>query len=193
MTPDNKAYLFYLALLLLFVGSGAVFGNRRRLGEKLQQAAIWALIFVGVIIAYGFRDVLSSQLYPTAVVQTRDGTLAVKRSRDNQFHITLQVNGVDMDFIVDTGASDLVLTKEDATRVGIDTGALTFLGRAQTANGTVGTANVKLGVVTLGNITDYDLRASVNEGDLFESLLGMSYLSRFREMRITGDTLYLTR
>jgi aspartyl protease family protein len=50
-----------------------------------------------------------------------------------------------------------------------------------------------LGVVKLGNFVDYDVPASVNDGELFGSLLGMDYLNRFSELRINGNTLTLSR
>ena len=81
----------------------------------------------------------------------------------------------------------------DAARIGFDPNELRYYGRAGTANGTVRTADVRLEVVRLGDITDYGVPASVNEGDLFGSLLGMSYLNRFSELRISGNEMFLTR
>ena len=59
---------------------------------------------------------------------------------------TLEINGTPVRFMVDTGASDIVLSRRDAERVGIDPAALGYLGRARTANGTVPTARVRLGL-----------------------------------------------
>ena len=64
------------------------------------------------------------------------------------------MNGEPVRFMVDTGASDIVLSLRDAERVGLDPGALDFAGRAMTANGPVGTAAVRLGVVKFGGFTD---------------------------------------
>ena len=98
-----------------------------------------------------------------------------------------------MRFLVDTGASGIVLSRRDAEKVGLDPGGLAYLGTAQTANGRVATAGVRLGLVRLGTFTDTGVPASVTEGGLDTSLLGMSYLDRFANIAISGDVMTLTR
>ncbi|MEM9100266.1 MAG: TIGR02281 family clan AA aspartic protease, partial [Pseudomonadota bacterium] len=70
---------------------------------------------------------------------------------------------------------------------------LNFSGRAFTANGTVRTANVVLDEITLGSFTDRNVRARVNGGELFGSLLGISYLDRFSSWQVVGDQMVLSR
>jgi aspartyl protease family protein len=140
MSGDEKAYLFYLLILLFFIGAGFLFGNREKLSTTLMQASIWVLIFVGVVIGYGFKDTLQQQFAPSRAVQNADG-FEIIRGNDQHFHLTLEINGQNIRFVVDTGASDIVLTQEDAKRVGIDVDGLAYLGRASTANGTVATAS----------------------------------------------------
>lgn len=193
MRGDERAYVFYLVLLLIFVASYFLFNKREKLSTTLQQAAIWGLIFVGVIIAYGFKDVLKRQMFPTEAVVVDSETLAIGRARDGHFYVLLEVNGQDVEFVVDTGASDVVLTFEDARLVGLNPENLNYFGRANTANGIARLAEVSLGIVKLGEFTDYDVPAVVNQGDMLGSLLGMTYLSRFQKIEISGNTLYLTR
>ncbi len=193
MSGNDKAYLFYLIILLVGVGGGFFYSRRASFGKTLQQALIWVLIFVGVIIAYGFQDVLKAQIFPSSVVQNGTGSVMLSRANDGHFYATLEINGHDIEFVIDTGASTIVLTRTDAQRIGINTDNLNYLGQAETANGTVSTAFVKLGIVRMGDITDYDLPASVNGGEMFGSLLGMDYLNLFSEFKINGKTLTLTR
>ena len=193
MTTDDIGRLAYLSLLLLALSIWLFAANRNRLSQSLQQMAIWFLIFLGLITAYGFRDVIRDQLTPKTTFVLSQDSVVLRRSPDGHFQARLQVNGVPVDFIVDTGASEIVLTQRDAVRIGFDPNELRYYGRASTANGSVRTADVRLEVVKLGDITDYGLTASVNEGDLFGSLLGMSYLNRFSEVRISGDEMFLTR
>lgn len=190
MSGDEKAYFFYMLILLVFIGAGFIYGNREKLSTTLLQAAVWVLIFCGVLIAYGFKDTLQQQFAPSRAVQNEDG-FEIVRGNDRHFHLTLEVNGKPITFIVDTGASDIVLTQDDAERVGIEVDSLAFLGRASTANGEVETAATVLDQVVLGDLVDRDVRASVNGGEMFGSLLGMSYLSRFSEVSIRGDRLIL--
>ena len=66
--------------------------------------------------------------------------MEVPRSADGHYYLTMEVNGAPIRFVVDTGATELVLSRADAERAGIDTGGLIYSGRAFTANGMVETA-----------------------------------------------------
>jgi aspartyl protease family protein len=105
----------------------------------------------------------------------------------------LEVNGHPTRFVVDTGATAIVLTRSAAQAAGIDTDDLIFSGRANTANGTVETAPVRLDTLALGDTLDTDVRAVVNNGQMFESLLGMSYLNRYSRIEISNGQLVLER
>ncbi|MFO1143708.1 MAG: TIGR02281 family clan AA aspartic protease [Amaricoccus sp.] len=190
--PESRARLVYLAALLVFVAGSFLWGSRRRLGRNLRDLLIWALIFAMAVIAYGFRDVLMNQLLPSAMVVSGE-TVELRRGSDGHFHAMLEINGQRVRFMVDTGATDVVLSRRDAERAGIDPDGLAYLGSALTANGSVPTATVRLGLVRLGDFTDTDVRASVTKGGLDSSLLGMSYLDRFSSIQISGDTMRLTR
>jgi aspartyl protease family protein len=95
-----------------------------------------------------------------------------------------------MPFMVDTGASGLVLSLEDAERLGIAPDSLMFLGEANTANGVVRTAQVTLPLIELGPFRNENFRAYVTEGEMEGSLLGMDYLRQFR-MEFTGNRMIL--
>ncbi len=189
--PETQARFFYLAILLLAIGGSFLYANRHRMGQTLQQAAVWAAIFVVAILGYGFKDELTRQLYPRAAVSTADGGIELHRGRDGHFAAQLEVNGVPVDFLVDTGASDIVLSEEDARRIGINMAALEFTGIASTANGRVKTARVRLDTVSFAGRTDHDVGATVNGGPLAGSLLGMSYLNRFARIEIEGNRMIL--
>ena len=115
------------------------------------------------------------------------------RARDGHYYLTLQINGNPIRFVVDTGATEMVLTQADAARVGLDLDSLNYLGRANTANGEVRTAFVRLDQVALGGIVDQNVPAVVNEGEMEGSLLGMGYLQRWGRIEIAGGELVLTR
>ncbi|HET9068774.1 MAG TPA: TIGR02281 family clan AA aspartic protease, partial [Amaricoccus sp.] len=152
--PDTLMRMVYLLVLLVGVGGFFLWGRRGRLGRSLRDLAIWALILAMAVIAYGFRDVLREELLPSAMLQVAPGTIELRRARDGHFHAELEVNGEPVRFMIDTGASEIVLSLRDAQRVGLDPGALTYAGRAITANGPVGTAAVRLGTVRFGDFTD---------------------------------------
>jgi aspartyl protease family protein len=191
--PDDIARLAYLGLLLAFL-AGAVFLRRGAgIGRSVRQLALWVLIFALVVIAYDSRDSLRGALFPAQATLGSDGAIELRRASDGHFHATLAVNGTPVRFLVDTGATDIVLSRRDAARAGIDVDALQFVGQARTANGVVATAPVWLARVEFGGVTDRDVAASVNSGDLDASLLGMAYLDRFERVEISGDRMRLQR
>lgn len=192
MTGDDIGNLIYLVLLGAVVGGYFFTQSRRDLGKTAQQAAIWGLIFVGAIAVAGLWEDISNTVSPRQSVAV-DGSVVVPRGFDGHYHMDLQIDGTEVAFIVDTGASDMVLSQQDARRVGIDVEGLAWLGEAQTANGVVPIARVSLGEVRLGDIVDRGVSASVNGGEMDTSLLGMSYLQRFGRIEIAGDRLVLER
>jgi aspartyl protease family protein len=191
--PDDVARLFYLTILGLGILAFFLYGQRQRMGKSLQQLAIWALILVMLIIAYGFRDTLTTELFPARSMQVSDEVFQLNRWRDGHFHADLRVNGEPVRFIVDTGATEVVLSRGDAEAAGIDTERLNYLGRARSANGIVRTAAVRLDSLEFGGLVDRDVPAAVSAGDMGVSLLGMTYLDRFRRIEIEGDRMLLYR
>lgn len=192
MSGDDIGRLTYLVLLGAAIAAYFIADNRQSLGKTLRHAILWGLLFLGVIAGYGLWDEIRNQVLPRQTL-TSTGQIEVPRGFGGHFHLVLHLNGEPVEFIVDTGASDVVLSHSDAERVGIDLASLTYLGRATTANGVVRTAPTRVETVELGDITDRNLRVVVNEGEMEGSLLGMSYLRRFESLEIRGDRLILTR
>ncbi len=190
---DNFGRLIYLVVLGTVVAGWFFSQNRQKLNKTLQQFVLWVFLFAGVVLLYGFKDDLRSQLMPRASVGVSGERLVLQRAADRHFYATLQINGQDVVFVVDTGATDMVLSRPDAEIVGLDTENLAYFNTAQTANGEVGTARVKLDEVVFGPYSDFNVVAWVNEGEMFGSLLGMSYLSRYSRLEIADDKMFLTR
>ncbi|MGF1447694.1 MAG: TIGR02281 family clan AA aspartic protease [Pikeienuella sp.] len=188
---DQELRLLYLVVLGAMIIAGIAAMYRGRLGAAAQNAAIWGLIFLGAIVAYGLKDRIALFLTPgTAIVEGEE--IVIARRLDGHFAARLEVNGVSVNFLVDTGASDVVLGPEDARRIGFDIAELAFTQTAVTANGLVRGAPVVLDRVQLAGRTDRKVRAVVNAAPLPASLLGMSYLDRFARVSFEGDLLRLT-
>ncbi len=190
-SPEEIGRLLYLLLLLAGIGGAMLFGRRRGGGRALRDFTIWGLIFAMVVIAYGFRDVLTRELWPQRAMVTETGAIALRRGRDGHFHATVEVNGAPVRFLVDTGATGILLSQRDAEAAGLDVASLDFDAQAATANGMVPIAPVRLGDLRFGEIEVRDMAAAVNGGALDTSLLGMSFLDRFDSIEIRGDTLLL--
>lgn len=192
-TNFDTANLVYLIVLGCAIMIWFFAANRESLGKTVQQAAVWGLIFIGVIAAIGLWDDISATVSPRQSINAEQGRIELPRSPDGHYYLAAEVNGAPVRFVVDTGASDIVLSREDAIAAGLHPDGLNFTGQASTANGVVRTAPVRLDSIAAGGISDRDVRAVVNSGELRESLLGMGYLERFTSVQITGGTLVLQR
>ncbi|MBM9594375.1 retropepsin-like aspartic protease family protein [Roseitranquillus sediminis] len=191
MSGYDVGHVAYLVLLLILVG-GWLATRRTNLRQLLRHASSWAVIFTLAIVGASLWTDIRRDL-PSQATVTQSGAIEVARAYDGHYYLTLGVNGTPVNFMVDTGATDIVLSRHDAERAGIDADRLMFTGRAGTANGTVATAPVRLDELTLGPLADHDVRAQVNAGEMDLSLLGMAYLQRFARIEITGDRLVLER
>lgn len=191
MADFDTSHLIYLIVLLVMVAGWFLMQTREGLNKTLQHAAVWAMIFVGGAAAVGLWQDISRPASQTRM--TDAGQIIVPRSADGHYYLTVQINGADVRFVLDTGATDMVLTQSDARRAGLDPDQLTYLGRANTANGEVRTAFVRLDAVQLGDVTDRDVAAVVNGGQMEDSLLGMGYLQRWGRLEIANGELILTR
>jgi len=93
--------------------------------------------------------------------------------------------------MVDTGASNIVLSREDAARAGINLADLEFSGMAQSANGMVRYANARAAELALGDVMFRNMPVTVNDGEMPGSLFGMSGLRQFASFEMRGDLLIL--
>jgi len=193
MTGDQTMRVIYLVLLGVVIAGYAFVQSRGRIGHTLQQAALWGFIFLGVVVAFGLWSDIRRTALLAPTITAGGGRIEAPRHADGHYYLTLGVNGVPVKFMVDTGASDIVLSQRDARRVGIDPSALSYYGSASTANGMVRTAPVRLATLSLGGVSNHDVRAWVNNGQMDGSLLGMAYLQRFRSVQISAGKLVLTR
>jgi aspartyl protease family protein len=108
------------------------------------------------------------------------------------FHTPAEVNGREIEVMVDTGASMVALTYDDASRAGIFLNDADFTGKVSTANGTARVAPVHLDRVTIGDITVRGVDAVVAErGNLDITLLGMTFLSRLDRVDMRSGVLML--
>lgn len=118
--------------------------------------------------------------------------LVYKPDRSGHFIIDGAVNGAPVRFLLDTGASFVSLTPEDARAAGIARGDLDFSDRAQTANGVARVAKVKLRDVRLDQLDIEDVQAVVMETGMPVSLLGMSFLRRLDGYEIRDGQLVIS-
>ena len=120
-----------------------------------------------------------------------NNTLRLSADTVGQFWAMGQINGKSVRFLVDTGATSVALPASAARNMGIDF-TKGQRGSAATAGGVVPAWRVSLDAVTIGEITLYQIEASVFESGLDVALLGMSFLNRL-EMKRDGAQMTLTK
>jgi aspartyl protease family protein len=117
--------------------------------------------------------------------------LLIRANGAGHFLIDADVERAKIRFLVDTGATMVVLSPEDARRAGLSEDRLNFSREVSTANGNVRVAPVTLRKFKVGQIVLRDVEAVVNSAPMRVSLLGMSFLRRLDGWQVKGDKLYL--
>ena len=167
--------------------------------RRFRHAAIWFALALVLAIGFSYRselgdvvDRLRGELVPHAAVTTGDGGLRVRAQSDGHFYVDTRVDGREVRFLVDTGASVVALSPADAGRLGYDRAGLDFSRRLHTAGGPVRAAPVLLRRLELGDIVLNNVRALVNEEPMRHSLLGINALERLSSYEVRDGTLTLT-
>lgn len=116
--------------------------------------------------------------------------ITLQRGADRHFYADAAVNGSEVRFLVDTGASEIALTEKDARAVGIavDPDKYEFIG--QGASGMVRGQYVELKKIELGGIRETNARAVVVQGANV-SLLGQPFLEGVDEIVIRKGEMIL--
>jgi aspartyl protease family protein len=115
----------------------------------------------------------------------------IERSDDGHFYVDAEVNGQLVHFLIDTGASSVVLTMADAKHVGLPFSEEQFSVIARGASGDVSGQIMKIGRVAIGRKEAFDVEGAVVAEGLDVSLLGQSFLSRIGTLVIDGDKMVL--
>ncbi|HWT99421.1 MAG TPA: TIGR02281 family clan AA aspartic protease [Terriglobales bacterium] len=215
--PENRMRVYATTgWLLLLVGSAAT-RFRSQPGTALRALSAWLLIGLALVWVYAYRfeaqqigNRILGELVPSHGIETSvadNGTadsgtesmsggiseIRFALNQEGHYQIDARVNGTYITFLVDTGASDVVLSPDDAERIGLAESQLHFTERASTANGVVYVAPVTLNNLTIGSIVMNRLAAKVNQAPMPYSLLGMSFLNQLRGWRVEQRTLILER
>ena len=175
----------------------------------LRELLTWAAVALSAAILLYFYNDLRGLLTPSSdrsnSVATRaagdagqatgfGGEVRLKSDPRGHFVFDASINGRNATLMADTGATIVVLTYEDARKVGLSPQRLDFSAQVKTANGIARVAPVMLDRVRVGDITVRNVQAAVAErGALHVNLLGMSFLGRLSRFEMSGGDLVLVR
>lgn len=194
----DEAHFTRNLLLLVLIASGLLTSRRFGFKESVRNIAVWTGIAAALLIGYVYYPALEevfenvrAELIPGYPVNTGNGEMVFAKDRSGDFLIIGAANGEPVKFLVDTGASDIVLSPDDAQRIGVDTAKLVYDRTSETANGEGRGAAYTLGELQVGDMKLFNVPVTINQTKMHNSLLGMAFLSRMKSFEFRGSKLYL--
>jgi len=196
---NSQIQLIYGTVLLSVFLLPSLFYSKIKPYQAIKYAVIWLGVGGVIFVVYAFRDEetvilnrLLGELVPS-LAQSSGNTEILRKRNDGHFSVNALVDGERILFLIDTGASDVVLSPLDAKRLGLDLVKLKYSKSYNTANGIVKGAPIKLSQIRIGKINVKNISATVNGVDMKKSLLGMRFLNRLSGFEISGNNLILTQ
>lgn len=192
MNSENSPYIFYYILLIVLVASSLI-GMRLPLKKAAKMILAWVAIFGIVFIIVAFRGEfggVGQRLYAEATGSeiVAGETVRIPMSDDGHFWVTARVNGQEVRFMVDSGASVTTLSKNEAQAAGIPTTFRRVI--VNTANGQAWVTKSHADTLQVGPIERADFSVDINETEDV-NLLGMNFLSSLESWRVEGRFLVL--
>ncbi len=198
LSTEDFGSLAYKLAILVFLAAVLATMFRERFTQAITAALLWVVVGLLLVIGYTYRfelgDVANrvlAELIPGHVI-SHGRTVEVARTNSGDFDISARVNGVHVAMVLDTGASSVVLTQQDAKAIGLPLEVLNYTVSIDTANGRTRAAQVTLDRLAVGGLEERSVEALiVQPGQLRTSLLGMSFLNRLQSWQVSGDRLIM--
>lgn len=189
---EKGPYLIYSVIALLFVAS-SLFGMRQPIGKTLKMVLAWVAIFGTAFILFSFRSEFSGfgqRLKAEALgTSIEDGNeLRIPMADDGHFWVSAKLNGRDVRFMVDSGASVTTVSRSIAEASQMPIGNEHIV--VSTANGPARATKGRADSLLVGSIERTDFPVDINENDDV-NLLGMNFLSSLQSWRVEGNYLVL--
>lgn len=196
MSGVDTSQLIYALVVLVIVASGLI-ARRLPWGQTFKYAFAWVSIFAVGFVLFSFRGEagrvwqrLSADFRPNDP-QVQDGTVRITRGEDGHFHVNADVNGREIRFLIDSGATTTAMSASDAARAKVETSDLDFPVMIDTANGSTEAKRARIKSFAVGPINREDFPVLVSEsfGDM--NMLGMNFLDTLKGWRVEGETMIL--
>ncbi|EJF88739.1 TIGR02281 family clan AA aspartic protease [Bartonella tamiae Th307] len=201
INSDQITSLSYYGIVGLIVASGLL-GSGIKLSHMIRNLIIWCSIIFALMFFYNSRyeiqdiaNQLTVGIIPgSPLTQYNESGIRVSLQRSLNGHFATQaiLNGKNIRFTVDTGASTIVLRFEDAITAGINVKNLHFSVPIKTANGNTYAALTIIDSLNIGGIKRTNVSALISQkGRLSTNLLGMSFLNSLSGYSVRGDRLIM--
>ena len=189
---DNGPYMVFYIMAAVFVAS-SLFAMRMPLGKALKMALAWVAIFGVAFLLFAFRGEFSSigqriRAEATGSPIVDGETVRIPVAEDGHFYVDAKLNGHDVRFMVDSGASTTTVSRSEANAAGMEIGTRRAI--VNTANGRTSVMQSYADRLQVGSIerTDFPVDVSEQEG---LNLLGMNFLRSLQGWRVEGNYLVL--
>jgi len=171
------------------------------IGWAIKQIVMWSAVGTVAMFLFSDRAELADFLDRASDVSSSAGaeprsdagsrTLVLREGAGGHYWVTADVEGTPVRFMVDTGATHVVLSEDIARRVGLRLSRRDYTSYMHTAGGVVRSAPVNLREISVGHLTVRNVDASVNPKMQGVALLGMSFLRRLDGYQVKGRKLEL--
>ena len=183
---------------LLLVSSSLLFVREFNLKQTARNVLLWLAVGLVLIMGFAYQNELMDlglrlrgALFPGYAVQTGSREMTISEGEGGHYNVYGTVNGVQIAFLIDTGATDIVLDPDDARRIGLKLEDLTFDKPFGSANGVGHGASIEVDELSVGPIHLTKVRMSVNGARMGSSLLGMAFLKQLKSYSFSGGKLTL--
>ena len=197
MSDGNQAaeFIYLIAVLVLVIS--ALMVRKIPIGQGLKMFAGWVLIFLAAFVAFTLKDdfielgrrIVQEARGETVAVQAGEA-MPIRQAGDGHFWVTAKLNGQDVRFLIDSGATTTSISTAAARNAGIEPRA-GFPVMVQTANGVVRVERGRADRLVLGTIERRDLAVHISDGFGEINVLGMNFLSSLSGWGVEGRWLVL--
>jgi aspartyl protease family protein len=193
MTNDFMLGGVYILMAVMLV-LGMLMTRREPFARQLTMVRAWVAIFGAGFVLLTFRDNLGwvaerlkAEAIGTPVEQGLETRIPM--SIDGHFWVTAQLNGHDVKFLVDSGATTTTVDRDTAKAAGVEISPRRDL-FVRTGNGVIRVASGRANVLRIGGITRHDVALEIADNDDL-NVLGMNYLSSLSRWGVEGRWLVL--
>jgi aspartyl protease family protein len=197
MNGENGPSLIWGIICLMMVGS-SLLARRLPLGQTLKMTLAWVAIFTGLFAIFSFRPEIKavwqrvkSDLGGTANQKAVGNDVQITRGDDGHFSVRASVNGVNVDFMIDSGATLTSINADSAEAAKVDIDKDAFPVALDTANGQIFAKRGVVSELQIGELKMRDHPVVVSQSFGKMNVLGMNFLDTLKSWRVEGDTMTL--
>lgn len=197
MNTAQTADVLWVVLALVLVGS-ALFSRRFSLRGAIGMVVTWIMIFGAALVLFSYRSEfgqvaqrVQSEVTGSTMQQVQGQTLRLKLAADGHYWANGAINGTEVRFLVDSGATITAVSNDTAQRAGLNVDRFMPGVIIQTGNGPVKAQRSNVATLSLGPIQTSDLPVVIASsfGDM--NVLGMNFLSRLKSWRVENGEMVL--